>query len=598
MIVGPRASTANLPNLLDPGEAGPRGMAREVARSMTIQEDLTAHCSLDAMGETLSINLGDRRAGPLALFIPLSDLERHALVADAWRVGLSAVMGAYRHAEESRLSDLGRELRENIDVQCRSFVERQEHTLQQVLARYFDPRDGQVMERLQEFLRDGGMLARTMDQYLAPERGMLAVTLSREVGQSSPLLQALSPTASEGFLHALELRVGQVLQAQQVELTNALDPLAENGAIARFMRSLREELETANMDREKLLQTATAALDANNPSSAICRLMAETSAAKDSLAKAMNPDVQGSPLAVLKTTLAGMIQVSAKAHQEALASFEAKQLKSSQEIRDIVTRLEERRRNEARSTHGGFNFQDSVVEFVTGAMRNAPVMVDVTATATGNIAACKVGDLVLELTADSSCPGTRVVVEAKREHGFSTAKALKELETARSNRSAAVGILVIAKSHVPQGSSPLTRHGRDIIVAWDDNDEATDPYLHAALLLGLAIASRSHKTGDDGDIKALSNIEGMIQKELERFERMRKLSERIESDARELQDEVRKSGGKMESMLKKAKSTLRALNVELEAEDVVLALPGDSLENARLAVRAEALPPVSLGEVG
>jgi hypothetical protein len=551
---------------------------------MTTQQDLIAHAAIESSEGKLAVRISDHRSGPIALFEPLSDSERQALACDAWRVGLSAVMGAYRHAEESRLADLGRDLRENLDTQCRSFVERQEHTLKQVLTRYFDPRDGQVVERLQEFLRDGGVLARTMDKYLSPERGMLAVTLSREVGETSPLLKALSLSDGQGFLHVLEERVSEVLQSQQVELTKALDPMAEDGAIARFMRNLREELEAANEDREKLLKAATLALDANNPKSALCRLMDETRAAKDSLAKAMNPELQGSPLAILKTTLSTMIQQNAKAHQEALASFEAKQLKSSLEIREIVTRLEERRRGEARTVRGGFNFQDAVVEFTSAAVRNAPVLVDVTATVPGNIPACKVGDLVLELTAESSCPGTRVVIEAKRENGFTTTKFLKELETARTNRNASVGIAVIARSHAQHGMPSLSRHGKDIIVVWDENDETTDPYLHAAVLLGLAVASRSQKKGEDGDIKALAGIEGTIQKELERYERMHKLSKRIESDARDLQDEVRKSGDKMETLLKKAKSTLKALNVELEAEEVTLALPADSLDQARGAL--------------
>ncbi len=551
---------------------------------MTSQHDLAATTTLNAATTELTVCIVDARPEPVALFGPLSEHERQALATDAWRVGLRAVMGAYRQADESRLSDVSRDLRESLDVQCRSFVERQEQTLKQVLTRYFDPRDGQVIERLQDFLRNDGVLAQTMDKYLAPERGMLALSLARQVGESSPLLKALSPTESKGFLVVLEQRIGEALESQQAELTRALDPLAEDGAIARFMRSLREELETANEDRDELLKAATTALDANNPNSALSRLMTETRTAKDMLAKAMNPEVSGSPLAVLKTTLTSMIQQSAKSQQDALAAFEAKQLKGTQEIRDIVSRIEQRRISDARSTRGGFDFQDSMVQFVSAAVRNAPVVVDVTATQVGSIAACKVGDLVLELTGDSSAPGTRIVLEAKRENGFSTTKALKELDTARTNRQAAVSILVLSKAHAQHGMSPLARHGKDIIVVWDEHDETTDAYLHAALLLSLAIASRSQRTGDAGDIKALASIEGTIQKELARLENMRDLAAKIEKHARELQEEVRKGGDKMEGLLKKAKSTLRALNVELEADDITLTLASDSLDVARDAL--------------
>ena len=59
---------------------------------------------------------------------------------------------------------------------------------------------------------------------------------------------------------------------------------------------------------------------------------------------------------------------------------------------------------------------------------------------------------------------------------------------------------------------------------------------------------------------------------------------KIEKHARELQDEVRKGSDKMGTLLKKARSTLKALNVELEAEEVTLVLPGSSMDEARQAL--------------
>jgi hypothetical protein len=127
-----------------------------------------------------------------------------------------------------------------------------------------------------------------------------------------------------------------------------------------------------------------------------------------------------------------------------------------------------------------------------------------------------------------------------------------------------------------------------VLVVWDEEDEATDPYLHAAILLGLGLASRQRRPQDAGDIEAMADVEHRIQKELDRLDRMRKLAESIRDDADKLTEEVRKGSKALDLLLRKAKSTLEALNVELtEAEDAKSApvmLPAASLAEARAAL--------------
>ncbi len=151
----------------------------------------------------------------------------------------------------------------------------------------------------------------------------------------------------------------------------------------------------------------------------------------------------------------------------------------------------------------------------------------------------------------------------------------------------------MAKSHAPTAFPAFARYGADILVTWDDEDDQTDPYLHAAILLGLALASRQRRPDDAGDIRALADIEHRIQKELERLDKMRKLAESIRDDVDKLTEEVRKGGNALDLLLRKAKSTLKALDVELteaeEAKSAPVMLPAGSLVQARAAI--EALPP-------
>ena len=42
----------------------------------------------------------------------------------------------------------------------------------------------------------------------------------------------------------------------------------------------------------------------------------------------------------------------------------------------------------------------------------------------------------------------------------------------------------------------FARFGSNVLVAWDETDVAADPYLHAAILLGLGLATRGRTLGD------------------------------------------------------------------------------------------------------
>jgi chromosome segregation ATPase len=129
-----------------------------------------------------------------------------------------------------------------------------------------------------------------------------------------------------------------------------------------------------------------------------------------------------------------------------------------------------------------------------------------------------------------------------------------------------------------------------VIVVWDDQDPATDAYLHAAILLGIGLITRIKTAGDAGDIAALRDVEARIEGELSRLEKMEKHSDSIRRNVDGISDEIRKAQKALDLLLRKAQSSLRALNVELtdEATEATspLCLPKGSLEAAVLALPA------------
>lgn len=533
----------------------------------------------------LSVAIEDSRTESVSVFEPLSDAQRETLATDAWTVGLRALMNAYRFADESKLSDIGRTLVDDVDRQLKAYSDRQQTALVHVLQQYFDPRNGQVSLRIENFVKDGGDLAQAMEKYLSPEHGALAKTLARELGESSPLLKRLSPTDSEGLVCLLEARIQELVEGNSAAMAKALDPLSEDGAVSKLLRALRAEMEKADTDRTKQLAVVTKALDANDESSLLSRLIRETQSARTSLLQALNPDNPGSALAVLKTALTTMLETQAKTQNEALAAFEQRQRKLEQDIQAAVTRLEERKKNDAVTTRGGFVFEDAALQFVQHAIHGAPVVADSTGSTVGARPNCKVGDQVLRFTADSVHCGATVVIEVKRDGSYNATKALQELEIARSNRGASVGVFIMSRSHAPIGFPAFARYGNDVLVIWDDQDESTDPYLHAAILLGLGLATRQLKPSQEGNIDALADIESRIQKELTRHQRMQRMAENIKKNADDLSDELRIGSDKMNVLIRNAKDTLKALNVELtestEERGQPIALPVDSLSTAR-----------------
>jgi len=532
---------------------------------MSTQSALAIDVQVDAA--TLQASICDSRSDVVNSLVPFDEAQRRGFVADAWTVGVRAIMNAHRNAEESRLADVGKTILADLDKELDTHVVRQRDLLVEMLKRYFDPNDGQVAQRIDGFVKDGGQLTRAMEKYLAPEHGALARTLAEQLGENSPLLKRLSPTDHEGIVHVLEARITEALEQNQLALAKALDPLTEDGHVARFFRALRTDLEKADNDRTKQLTAVTKALDANDEASLISRLMRETQSARLAFSHAMNPDEPGSPLAVLKSSLSLLLEAQGKSLSEALAAVEERQQKLDQYIREAVARLEERRRGDARCARGGNTFQDNGLNFIQRAVLGAPVVVDNLGGIVGARPGSKVGDQLLRFNDESIFAGAALVVEMKHDASYTVSRALAELEVARSNRSAQVGLFVMAKSHAPAGFPLMARYGQDILVTWDDEDDSTDPYLHAGIILGLALASRQRRPVDEGDIKALADVEHRIQTELKRHETMKKLAERIRKDAEELGEELRKGSDKLTLLLRNAKSTLKALNVELADAD-------------------------------
>jgi len=517
----------------------------------------------------VEVVLRDARDQVLTLFTAATSEQREQLSVDAWTIGLRAIANAHAQAQEARLADVGRTLLQDIGTQLDAHVRTQEEAIVGALRKYFDPSDGQVSERLRAFVDDHGSLARMLDRYVGDRNSVLAQTLAKQVGEQSLLFKKLNPTDSEGLVHALAGQIDEALARSQRDMQRALDPLAEDGAVARFLKRLSQDLTTANQGHASQLTAALAALDANDENSLITRLVRETAAARESLLRALNPQDPASPVAVIEQS----IRVALERQALVLDAFDKDQREQQsqleKEVREALARMETRRLEGARSPRGGFEFEKAVAEVVISAVRGAPILVEETGTTVGARRNCRVGDMVLRYSPEHLFAGAALAIESKRDASYTVPKALEELDTARANRGASAGLFVMAASHAPSAFPRLARHGQNVLVRWDENDASTDPYLEAGLMLALFLVSRGRSTGDAGDLAALHDIEERIETELARLEKMEKSNDGIRKHSDDIAAELRKARSQFGLLLRKAKDTLKALNVEVldEAEE-------------------------------
>jgi hypothetical protein len=135
---------------------------------------------------------------------------------------------------------------------------------------------------------------------------------------------------------------------------------------------------------------------------------------------------------------------------------------------------------------------------------------------TGEIKHCKVGDCVITLGPDCDADGARIACEMKEDASYDLRRSLDDIQTARANRKADIGLFIHSSRTAPVGLKPLARYGNDVVVIWNAEDDATDPYLSAALMICKALAVRQvatdHELAADLDLleKATREVERQV----------------------------------------------------------------------------------------
>jgi hypothetical protein len=297
-------------------------------------------------------------------------------------------------------------------------------------------------------------------------------------------------------------------------------------------------------------ETITKEFSLDQQDSALSRLSSVINGAKEAIDANLTLDSEDSALSRLKRELVTILN----SHEQKVQAFQS-------DVQAALEGMKAQRQEAARSTQHGKDFEDVASEFVEKESQKSGDIASRTGTTTGLIKNCKVGDMVVELGADCSAAGERFVVEAKEDASYTLAKARAEIETARKNRNACVGLFLFSAKTAPEGMEMLVRQGEDVFLVWDADKIESDVILKAGLSLAKALCVRQQKerNAEEGNWDDMDAAILAVEKEVTRLAKMKTWTETIQSNSGRILDEVRKMAANLERQIGVLRESVDAL---------------------------------------
>ena len=329
-------------------------------------------------------------------------------------------------------------------------------------------------------------LATTLQAHVGADDSVLAKAMATHLGQGSPVFKLLSPDDATGLRAQLAKTIEDALSDQRKQI-------------------LRE----FSMDHE---------------GSALRRLLGEFSLDRD-----------GSALARLKKEVLGTIEKLSRDNVE----FQS-------QVRETLARIDTRKKEEARTTRHGIAFEEHLGALLAEEAQRLGDLYEATGDVTGAIKLCKKGDYVVQLGADAAAAHARIVWEAKEKQAYSVRAALEEIEEARRNRQAQVGVFVYSRKTAPEGLESLQRHGNDVVAVWDADDPASDLVVRAAYSLARALAVRERASGES--LAALGELEQAargVERQISYLDDVRKWAETVKGHGEKIAERSARMGDEL-----------------------------------------------------
>lgn len=450
---------------------------------------------------------------------------RHDFAVHALKIGVLAVRQAQGRIDADAVRNEGDRLITELGRVLGAHQEDVNRTVASSLKEYFDPESGRFNERVERLVKNGGELEQLLRRQVGLTDSELARTLASHIGEDSPLLGALDPEASDGLLAALAGEIEKTLKDQREHILGEFSLDNKEGALSRLVAELAQRHGEVGDALEKRIDEVVSEFSLDHEDSALSRLVRRVEKAQKQISNEFSLDEEGSALARLRRELLHLFEGERKArsdfHREVL-----------EKLADMTARREEA----ARSTRHGNVFEDAVFQIIHDRSQKSGDIAVPTGATTGLIKNCKVGDVAIELGPEHSAAGSRIAAEAKEKVGVTLADALAEIEVARKNRGAGVGLFVFSVQTAPEGLEALTRYGNDVVIVWDADDPRSDVVMVAGLSVARALCARARaqRDAEAADFEAIDRAILEIEKQAGGLDEITKSASTIKSGSEKI----------------------------------------------------------------
>jgi hypothetical protein len=434
--------------------------------------------------------------------------NRDRFVREAFRLGVLSLRMASGKVDAVAIRSAGERLVADVRELLAERASDITNEMTRALRDYFDPESGLVPQRLAALVRKDGELSQVLASHVGGNESLLARTLASHLGEHSPLFKMLSPSEAQGIKAQLEKAVEGALCEQRRQILSEFSLDRRDSALRRLVDELEQRHTALRTDLAGQITSVVEEFSLDQPNSALSRLVGRVESAQRTITSEFSLDRDDSALSRMSRMI---------------ADFRS-------EVRETLAALSSQRREAERSTRHGLAFEEALGEVVSALAQRQQDVYQATGATTGAIRHCKVGDLVVELGPDSPAPGARVVWEAKEEARFDLKRALAEIEQARKNRGAQVGVFVFSAKTAPAGLDLLTRYGDDLIVVWDAQS-ADDLIVRAAYTTARALSLRveQHSAETDGLLREIELATRAVEKQIKYLEEIRKSADTVRS---------------------------------------------------------------------
>ena len=448
--------------------------------------------------------------------------ERNDFAVSALRIGVIALLQAQGRIDADRVRQEGERFISKLSYDLSTHQKEVTSQINSALKEYFDPESGRLNERIKRLVENDGELERVMREQVGSNGSELNRTLAAYVGTESPLMKKLDPNATDGLINVLTEVTEAALNGQRERILNEFSLDNSEGALSRLVSELKSKHGEVGTALEGIINSAVEEFSLDKDDSALSRLMSRVEQAQQKISSEFSLDEDGSALARMRKELLAVFEEQRKTNE----GFQ-------REVLSTLTAMAARKEESKRGTQHGLEFEEIVFDFISGHCQESGDVAIHTGKTTGRVPRSFVGDAVIELSPDSAAAGARIVVEAKQRESYSLSQALSELENARRNREAGVGLFVCSERSAPDNLRPFNRIGDNIVVVWDAENPSTDVVMDAGLSVAkaLSVRARAHRDEVGEGIDAIEGAVQGVEKQLEALDQIAKWANTIRNNS-------------------------------------------------------------------